>query len=114
MRARVRPLIVPVLLYVLAAGLFVVVALLSPGPGSADAAFYSSAASSIAHGHLDVNFLWSFNEVGAVIPAQPTLPVPIGGHWLPGAAIAAAPLVALFGSGWPVPALGPALIGALA
>jgi hypothetical protein len=104
----------PLVLFAVAAVLNVLVAALAAGPGTADAAFYASAANAIAHGQFQVDFLWSFNEVGAVIPANPTLPVPIGGHWLPGAAVIAAPLVWLLGVGWPVPALGSALIGALA
>lgn len=109
-----RDALIAVGLFAVAAALNVTVASLSAGPGSADAAFYASAADAIAHGHFSVPFLWSFNEVGAVIPANPQLPVPIGGHWLPGAAIVAAPFVWAFGPGWPAPALGSALIGAVA
>lgn len=105
---------VPVALYVLALVLYIAAALAAPGPATADAAFYASAANEIVHGHFSVNFLWSFNEVGAVIPSDPHLPIPIGGHWLPGAALLAAPLVWLLGSAWPIPALGSVLTGALA
>lgn len=101
-------------LFGFSAALYCAVAVLAGGPGTADAAFYASAADAIAHGRLTVNFLWSFNEVGAVIPTHPQLPVPIGGHWLPGTALVAAPVVWLLGPAWPVPALATALVAALA
>jgi 4-amino-4-deoxy-L-arabinose transferase-like glycosyltransferase len=63
-----------------------------------DAAYYSLVAERLADGHgFTVPVLWSFLEVGGNLPADPTLPVPSNGLWMPLTSIVAAPFVALLG-----------------
>jgi 4-amino-4-deoxy-L-arabinose transferase-like glycosyltransferase len=88
----------PVILYVLA--LLVRAALVAayPDPGYTDAYYYVDAARSIAQGNgFNVDVLWIFPEVGGVIPADPTLPIPAFGHWMPLAALVQVPFLAVFG-----------------
>lgn len=63
-----------------------------------DPAYYSLVAARLADGHgFSVPVLWSFLEVGGRLPADPTLPVPSNGHWMPLTSIVAAPFVAVLG-----------------
>ena len=63
-----------------------------------DAYYYVDAARSIAQGSgFSVDVVWIFPEVGGVIPADPTLPIPAFGHWMPLAALVQLPFLALFG-----------------
>ena len=88
----------PVILYVLA--LLVRAALVAayPDPGYTDAYYYVDAARSLAQGNgFNVDVLWIFAEVGGTIPADPTLPIPAFGHWMPLAALVQLPFLAVFG-----------------
>ena len=63
-----------------------------------DPAYYSLVADRLAGGHgFTVPVLWSFVEVGGQLPANPTLPVPSNGHWMPLTSIVASSWVALLG-----------------
>ena len=67
-------------------------------PGYTDAFYYVDAARSIAQGNgFNVDVVWIFPEVGGTIPADPTLPIPAFGHWMPLAALVQVPFLALFG-----------------
>ena len=88
----------PVILYVLA--LLVRAALVAayPDPGYTDAYYYVDAARSIAQGNgFNIDVVWIFPEVGGSIPADPTLPIPAFGHWMPLAALVQLPFLAVFG-----------------
>jgi 4-amino-4-deoxy-L-arabinose transferase-like glycosyltransferase len=68
-------------------------------PPYTDPAYYSLVAQQLAAGHgFSVPVLWSFLEVGGKLPANPTLPVPSNGHWMPLTSILASGSVALLGS----------------
>lgn len=63
-----------------------------------DPAYYAMVAEQLATGHgFSAPVLWSFLEVGGQLPADPTLPVPSNGHWMPLTSIVAAAGMALFG-----------------
>ena len=78
-----------------------------------DAAYYDVGARSLASGHLEVPFLWSWIETGFVIPEQLTLPMTSFAHWGPLASIVGVPFVWLFGALPFAPALPHLLAGAL-
>jgi len=105
----------PVTLYLLAlAGRLVLIAL-HPQAAYPDASYYSDVAKSIAAGQgFNVDFIWIFAEVGGRIPANPVLPIPSNGHWMPLASIVQVPFLLLFGSNPAAAALPFALIGAIA
>jgi 4-amino-4-deoxy-L-arabinose transferase-like glycosyltransferase len=73
-------------------------ALLVPSPPYTDPAYYTMVAGQLAAGHgLSAPALWSFLEVGGRLPANPGLPVPSNGHWMPLTSLVAAPFVAVLG-----------------
>jgi 4-amino-4-deoxy-L-arabinose transferase-like glycosyltransferase len=91
------------LLLLLAAALVarVVAALIVEGAPYTDSAYYTLVAERLATGHgFSVPVLYSFLEVGGRMPSDPTLPVPSNGHWMPGASILSAGMMAAFGVGW--------------
>jgi hypothetical protein len=56
--------------------------LLVPEPAYLDAAYYELVARRVAGGDgLTVPVVWSFLDVGGVLPADPTLPVPSNRVW---------------------------------
>lgn len=63
-----------------------------------DPAYYEMVANQLATGHgFSAPVLWSFLEVGGRLPADPMLPVPSNGHWMPLTSIVAAAGMALLG-----------------
>ncbi len=63
-----------------------------------DPAYYAMVAEQLATGQgFLAPVLWSFLEVGGSLPADPVLPVPSNGHWMPLTSIAAAAGMALLG-----------------
>lgn len=105
----------PVLLYLLALAARAMAAAGFPDPAYPDAFYYVDAARAIADGRgLTVDFVWIFAEVGGRVPAEPTLPIPAFGHWMPLASLVQVPFLWLLG---PEPAASVApflLVGALA
>lgn len=93
------------------------VALLVPSAPYTDAAYYTLVAERLATGHgFTVPVLYSFLEVGGALPANPSLPVPSNGHWMPLTSIVAAVPMALAGPEWragqlPMVLLAAALVG---
>jgi hypothetical protein len=66
-------------------------------PPYADATYYFMVGQQLAHGHgFTAPALYSFLEVGGQLPANPTLPVPSNGHWMPLTSIVAAASIAVF------------------
>jgi 4-amino-4-deoxy-L-arabinose transferase-like glycosyltransferase len=89
------------LLILLAAALAVrtVAALLVGYPPYTDPAYYAMIAERLATGHgFSAPVIWSFLEVGGALPADPVLPVPSNGHWMPLTSIVAAGSMLLFGA----------------
>ena len=96
--AHVRDL---VLLTLLALAARAVAALVVDYPPYTDPAYYTLVAQRLADGHgFTVPVLWSFLEVGSVIPRDTGLPVPSNRHWMPLTSIVSAGSMALFGSTW--------------
>lgn len=82
----------------IALGVRAVAALLVEIPPYTDPAYYSMVAGQLAAGHgFSAPALWSFLEVGGLLPADPGLPVAANGHWMPLTEMVAAPFVAIFG-----------------
>jgi 4-amino-4-deoxy-L-arabinose transferase-like glycosyltransferase len=81
-----------------------------------DPAYYAMVAEQLATGQgFSAPVLWSFLEVGGRLPADPMLPVPSNGHWMPLTSIVAAAGMTLLGPDLragqlPVVALGVALV----
>jgi hypothetical protein len=97
-RLIVRDLLV---LTIVALGLRTAAALLVPWPPYTDAAYYDMVAQQLATGHgFSAPIIWSFLEVGSRIPANPSLPVPSNGHWMPLTSVVAAGSMAVLGPGW--------------
>ena len=91
-------------------------AMLVDYPPYGDPAYYQLVAERLAGGHgFTVPVLWSFLEVGGRLPAEPMLPVPSNGHWMPLTSIVAAGSIALVGdwlSPWRAGQLPMVVIGA--
>ena len=103
-------------LFALALATRILGALLVDYPPYGDPAYYQLVAERLAGGHgLTVPVLWSFLEVGGRLPADPMLPVPSNGHWMPLTSIVAAGSIAIFGellSPWRAGQLPMVVIGA--
>jgi 4-amino-4-deoxy-L-arabinose transferase-like glycosyltransferase len=97
---------------------FVVRALLfalHPDAAYPDSYYYVDVARSIQAGHgFNIDFIWSFVDVGGRIPANPTLPIPSNAHWMPLASIVQLPTMWLLGPTPLASAIPFLLIGALA
>lgn len=105
----------PLLLYLLALAVRLLLIAHFPDPAYPDSSYYVDAARALHEGHgLNVDFIWIFAEVGGRIPANPVLPIPAFGHWLPLASLVQVPFLALLGEQAWASALPFALAGALA
>lgn len=106
---------IPIALYALALVARAVLIVLHPDAAYPDSYYYSDVARSIAEGRgLTVDFVWIFAEVGGRIPADPSLPIPSNGHWMPLASLVQVPFLVLFGPSPHAAAAPFALIGSLA
>jgi 4-amino-4-deoxy-L-arabinose transferase-like glycosyltransferase len=86
-----------------------------PGAGYPDSFYYADVARAVQAGHgFNVDFIYSFLDVGGHIPASPHLPIPSNGFWMPLASIVQLPSVWLLGPTQLASALPFMLIGALA
>lgn len=102
-------------LYLVALAVRLLLVAAYPDPAYPDSAYYVEVARSIAAGRgLTVDFVWIFAEVGGRIPAEPVLPIPSNGHWLPLASFVQVPFILVLGPTAVASALPFALIGALA
>ena len=63
---------------------------------------------------LAIDYIWNFVDVGGMLPAQPTLPIPANAHWMPLAALVQVPFIWLFGADPALAALPIWMVGALA
>jgi 4-amino-4-deoxy-L-arabinose transferase-like glycosyltransferase len=74
---------------------------LVPWPPFTDPAYYALVAERLADGHgFTTPVLWSFIEVGSVLPDPAVLPVPSNAHWMPLTSIVAAASMTLFGTSY--------------
>lgn len=96
MSVRLRDLL---MLFFIALVARVVAVVIVPWPPFTDPAYYSMIAQRLAEGHgFTTPVLWSFIEVGSVIPDPAALPVPSNAHWMPLTSIVAAASMAVFGA----------------
>jgi hypothetical protein len=80
-----------------------------------DSYYYVDVARALQAGHgFNIDFIWSFVDVGGRIPAQPMLPIPSNAHWMPLASIVQLPTMWLLGPTPLASVLPFLLIGALA
>ena len=72
--------------------------ILVPWPPFTDPAYYSMIAQRLAEGHgFTAPVMWSFIEVGSVLPDPAVLPIPSNAHWMPLTSIVSAASMAVFG-----------------
>ena len=88
---------------------------LFPDPAYVDSYYYVNVARALQAGHgFNIDFIWTFVDLGGSIPADPSLPIPSNAHWMPLASLVQVPFLAVFGTTAWASALPFALIGALA
>ena len=89
---------IPVLLFVIALAVRVVVALLFADPAYPDALYYANLGQELAAGGgFSVDYIWNFVEVGGRLPESGTLPIPSNAHWMPLAALIQVPFIWVLG-----------------
>ena len=104
-----------VLLFLFALGVRLVLVATFADPAYPDSFYYVDAARSLAAGHgFSVDFVWIFAELGGRLPANPVLPIPSFGHWMPLASLIQVPFIWLLGPTAFASALPFAICGALA
>jgi hypothetical protein len=88
---------------------------LHPDAAYPDSYYYVDVARALHAGQgFNIDFIWSFVDVGGRIPAHPILPIPSNAHWMPLAAIIQLPTMWLLGA-TPLASVIPfAIIGSLA
>ncbi|MFO1538989.1 MAG: glycosyltransferase family 39 protein, partial [Chloroflexota bacterium] len=90
----------PLVLFLVALGIRLATFLAFPEPAYPDALYYANVARNVAAGSgLSVDYIWSFVEVGGVLPATGTLPIPANAHWMPLAVLIQVPFLVLLGPG---------------
>jgi hypothetical protein len=86
-----------------------------PDAAYPDSFYYVDVARALQAGHgFNIDFIWSFVDVGGRIPAQPILPIASNAHWMPLASLVQLPTMWLLGPTPLASALPFLLIGALA
>lgn len=89
---------IPVLLFAVALGVRVAIAVLFADPAYPDALYYANLGRELAAGGgFSVDYIWSFVEVGGRLPEAGVLPVPSNAHWMPLAAVVQVPFIWLLG-----------------
>lgn len=69
-----------------------------PYPAYPDSFYYQAVARSIAGGQgANIPYLWSFLDVGSIVPAAANLPIPAFAHWMPLASLVQVPFIWLLG-----------------
>ena len=88
---------------------------LHPDAAYPDSYYYVDVARALQVGHgFNIEFIWSFVDVGGRIPVNPTLPIPSNAHWMPLASVIQLPTMWLLGPTPLASAIPFALIGAFA
>ncbi|MGD0862169.1 MAG: glycosyltransferase family 39 protein [Candidatus Limnocylindrales bacterium] len=86
-----------------------------PDPAYPDSYYYVEVARALHAGQgFNIDFIYSFVDVGGTIPGHPGLPIPSNGFWMPLASIVQLPTIWLLGPTALASALPFALIGSLA
>ena len=86
-----------------------------PDAAYPDSFYYVDVARALQAGHgFNIDFIWSFVDVGGRIPAQPILPIASNAHWMPLASLVQLPTMWLLGPTPLASALPFLLSGALA
>ena len=89
---------IPIALYALAMIVRAVLFGLHPDAAYPDSYYYVDVARALQSGQgFNIDFIWSFVDVGGRIPINPTLPIPSNAHWMPLAAVIQLPTMWLFG-----------------
>jgi hypothetical protein len=89
---------IPIALFGLALIVRAVLFGLHPDAAYPDSYYYVDVARALQAGHgFNVDFIWSFVDVGGRIPANPILPIPSNAHWMPLASIIQLPTMWLLG-----------------
>ena len=102
-------------LYALAVTVRLVLIALYPDPAYVDSYYYVNVARALQAGHgFNIDFVWTFVDLGGSIPANPGLPIPSNAHWMPLASLVQVPFLAVLGPTAWASALPFALIGSLA
>ncbi len=88
---------------------------LYPDPAYVDSYYYVNVARALHAGQgFNIDFIWTFVDVGGTLPLDPHLPIPSNAHWMPLATLVQLPFLAGLGPTAWASALPFALIGALA
>jgi hypothetical protein len=88
---------------------------LHPDAAYPDSYYYVDVARALSAGHgFNIDFIWSFVDVGGRIPAQPALPIPSNAHWMPLASLVQLPTMWLLGPTQLAAAIPFILVGSLA
>ncbi len=88
---------------------------LHPDAAYPDSYYYVDVARALQAGHgFNIDFIYSFLDVGGRIPPNPTLPIPSNGFWMPLASIVQVPTMWLLGPTALASALPFILVGSLA
>ncbi|MGZ8528417.1 MAG: glycosyltransferase family 39 protein [Candidatus Limnocylindrales bacterium] len=102
-------------LYAFAVIVRLVLIALYPDPAYVDSYYYVNVARALQAGHgLNIDFIWTFVDLGGSIPPHPALPIPSNAHWMPLASLVQVPFLAILGPTAWASALPFALIGSLA
>jgi Dolichyl-phosphate-mannose-protein mannosyltransferase len=106
---------IPIALFALALAVRAVVFGLHPDAAYPDSYYYVDVARALHAGQgFNIDFIWSFVDVGGRIPAHPILPIPSNAHWMPLAAIIQLPTMWLLGPTPLASAIPFVIIGSLA
>jgi len=106
---------IPFALYALALAVRAVLFGVHPDAAYPDSYYYVDVARALHAGQgFNIDFIWSFVDVGGRIPAQTILPIPSNAHWMPLASIVQLPTMWLLGPTPLASAIPFMLIGALA
>jgi 4-amino-4-deoxy-L-arabinose transferase-like glycosyltransferase len=104
-----------VALYAFALLVRVVLIALYPDPAYVDSFYYVNVARALHAGQgFNIDFVWTFVDLGGAIPANPGLPIASNAHWMPLASLVQVPFLFILGVNAVASALPFALIGALA
>jgi hypothetical protein len=112
---RCRFVRIPIALLGLALAVRAVVFGLHPDAAYPDSYYYVDVARALHAGQgFNIDFIWSFVDVGGRIPAHPILPIPSNAHWMPLAALIQLPTMWLLGPTTVASAIPFVIIGSLA
>jgi hypothetical protein len=112
---RCRSVRIPIALLALAVAVRAVLFGLHPDAAYPDSYYYVDVARALHAGQgFNIDFIYSFLDVGNHIPADPHLPIPSNGFWMPLASLVQLPTIWLLGPSPLASALPFMLIGALA